>query len=135
MTALVIIVANGDGSIMQYGVKYLMGLATSKAFESVYWFPYILTLAVILLPYQLCYLGRIMVCRLDVFIWKIKIATIAINFILYLYCHRFFNPSSDDFSDAMILLWPYLIDWLFLIVPKVREELVKYLRAIRTKKD
>ena len=54
MTALVIIITNGDGSIMTYGVKSADGvLATSEAFASVIpWFPYVLTLAVVLFAFS-----------------------------------------------------------------------------------
>ncbi len=54
MTALVIIITNGDGSIMTYGVAEADGvLATSKAFASALpWFPYVLTVAVVLFAFS-----------------------------------------------------------------------------------
>ena len=54
MTALVIIITNGDNSIMQYGQGVGDGVgATSAAFASVIpWFPYVLTIAVVLFAFS-----------------------------------------------------------------------------------
>lgn len=142
MTALVIIVANGDGSIMQYGVKIPDGvLATSKAFESVLpWFPYILTLAVILFALSTMLSWSYYGLQAWMYLFgKSKIADYSYKI---LFCIFIVIGSSislgavTDFSDAMIFAMavPNLIG-CFLLFPKVREELVKYLRAIRTKKD
>lgn len=54
MTALVLIITNGDGSIMTYGVEVKEGVeVTSRAFASaIPWFPIILTIAVILFAFS-----------------------------------------------------------------------------------
>ena len=137
MTALVIIITNGDGAIMTYGVKSPDGvLATSKAFASVLpWFPYILTVAVVLFAFStmlswsyyglqgwMFLFGR---SKMSDYIYKI------------LFCLFIIIGSSaslgavTDFSDAMIFAMavPNVIG-LFFLFPKVREELSSYLKAI-----
>ncbi|MFT4603183.1 MAG: Na+/alanine symporter, partial [Arenicella sp.] len=54
MTALVLIITNGDGSIMVYGEKVTQGVeVTSAAFESaISFFPLILTIAVVLFAFS-----------------------------------------------------------------------------------
>ncbi len=140
MTALVIIITNGDGSIMTYGVKSPDGvLATSKAFASVLpWFPYILTLAVVLFAFSTMlswsYYGLqgwfFLFGRSDLARYTYKII-----FCLFIIVGSVASLSSvTDFSDAMIFAMavPNIIG-LVILFPKVRGELVKYLRAIKVK--
>lgn len=140
MTALVIIVANGDGSIMEYGVKVPDGvLATSTSFASVLpWFPYILTLAVILFALSTMLSWSYYGLQAWMYLFgKSKVAdyTYKILFCIFIVIGSSISLGAViDFSDAMIFAMavPNLIG-CFLLFPKVREELVKYLRAIRVK--
>ncbi len=140
MTALVIIITNGDGSIMTYGVKSPDGvLATSKAFASVIpWFPYVLTIAVVLFAFSTMlswsYYG------LQSWMYLFGRSKAADNAFKILFCLFIVVGSAaslgavTDFSDAMIFAMavPNLIG-LFFLFPKVREELVRYIKAIRSK--
>jgi len=138
MTALVIIITNGDGSIMQYGVKAPDGvLATSKAFASVIpWFPYVLTLAVVLFAISTMlswsYYG------LQAWMYLFGRSKVADYSYKVLFCIFIVIGSAvslgavTDFSDAMIFAMsvPNLIG-CFLLFPKVREELTRYIKAIK----
>lgn len=141
MTALVIIITNGDGSIMTYGVEAPDGvLATSKAFASVLpWFPYILTVAVVLFAFSTMLSWSYYGLQGWMFLFgRSKAADYAYK---VLFCLFIIVGSSaslgavTDFSDAMIFAMavPNIIGMFFLF-PKVREELVKYLKAIKVKK-
>lgn len=140
MTALVIIITNADGSIMEYGVKAPDGvLATSKAFESVLpWFPYILTVAVILFALSTMLSWSYYGLQSWMYLFgKSKIADYSYKIIFCVFIvigSAVSLGAVTDFSDAMIFAMavPNLIG-CFLLFPKVREELVKYLKAIRTK--
>ncbi len=139
MTALVIIITNLDGSIMTYGVKSPDGvLATSNAFASVLsWFPYVLTLAVVLFAFStmlswsyyglqgwMFLFGR---SKTSDYIYKIL-------FCLFIIVGSVASLKSvTDFSDAMIFAMsvPNIIG-IFFLFPKVREELRRYLRAIKS---
>ena len=140
MTALVIIIANGDGSIMEYGVKTPDGvLATSKAFASVLpWFPYILTLAVISFSLSTMLSWSYYGLQSWMYLFgKSKAADYSYKIIFCIFIVIGAPLSLGavvDFSDAMIFAMavPNLIG-CFLLFPKVRGELVKYLKAIRPK--
>lgn len=138
MTALVIIITNGDSSIMTYGVKSPDGvLATSKAFASVLpWFPYVLTIAVVLFAFSTMlswsYYG------LQSWMYLFGRSKVSANLYKLLFCLFIIVGSAaslsavTDFSDAMIFAMsvPNIIGMLFLF-PKVREELVIFLKAIK----
>lgn len=140
LTAFVIIVTNGDGSIMQYGVKAPDGvLATSKAFESVLpWFPYILTIAVILFALSTMLSWSYYGLQSWMYLFgksKLSDYSYKVVFCLFIIIGAAVSLGAvTDFSDAMIFAMavPNLIG-CFILFPKVREELVKYLKAIKKK--
>ncbi|MBL4568863.1 MAG: alanine:cation symporter family protein [Flavobacteriaceae bacterium] len=142
MTALVIIITNGDGSIMTYGVKSADGvLATSAAFESVIpWFPYVLTLAVVLFAFSTMLSWSYYGLQSWMFLFgrsKKSDYTYKVLFCLFIIIGSAASLGAvTDFSDAMIFAMavPNVIG-LFFLFPKVREELSRYLTAIKTKKS
>lgn len=149
MTALVIIFYN-SGGIFEYGgdstgAVLINGVAvggvtlTSMAFESVIpWFPYVLTLAVVLFAIS----TMISWSYYGLQSWKYlfgrsKIAdmTYKILFVIFIVIGAAASMKAVfDFSDAMILalVFPNMIG-LFILFPKVKEELVRYLKAINVK--
>ena len=143
LTALVIIVTNADtgGSIMTYGVKTPDGvLATSKAFASVMpWFPYILTVAVLLFAFSTMISWSYYGLQSWMYLFgrsKVSNYTYKVLFCLFVIVGSAASLGAvTDFSDAMIFAMavPNLIG-LFFLFPKVREELARYLRAIRVSK-
>ena len=143
LTALVIIVTNADtgGSIMTYGVKSPDGvLATSKAFASVMpWFPYLLTVAVVLFAFSTMISWSYYGLQSWMYLFgrsKVSNYTYKVLFCLFVIVGSAASLGAvTDFSDAMIFAMavPNLIG-LFFLFPKVREELARYLRAIRVSK-
>ena len=141
MTALVIIITNGDGSIMTYGVKSPDGvLATSKAFASVLpWFPYILTVAVVLFAFSTMLSWSYYGLQGWMFLFgrsKASDYAYKILFCLFVIIGSAASLGAvTDFSDAMIFAMavPNVIG-LFFLYPKVKEELTRYLDAIKAKK-
>ena len=137
MTALVIIITNGDGGIMTYGVKSPDGvLATSKAFASVIpWFPYVLTIAVVLFAFSTMLSWSYYGLQGWMFLFgrsKASDYTYKILFCLFVIIGSAASLEAvTEFSDAMIFAMavPNVIGLVFLF-PKVREELSKYLKAI-----
>lgn len=137
MTALVIIITNGNGEIMTYGVKSPDGvLATSKAFASVLpWFPYILTMAVVLFAFSTMLSWSYYGLQGWMFLFgrsKASDYAYKILFCLFVIIGSAASLGAvTDFSDAMIFAMavPNVIG-LFFLFPKVREELSKYLKAI-----
>ncbi|MBE7629058.1 alanine/glycine:cation symporter family protein [Tenacibaculum piscium] len=140
MTALVIIITNGDGGIMTYGTKSPDGvLATSKAFASVLpWFPYILTMAVVLFAFSTMLSWSYYGLQGWMFLFgRSKAADYAYKILFCLFVIIGSAASLGavtDFSDAMIFAMavPNVIG-LFFLYPKVKEELTKYLSAIKAK--
>ncbi len=140
MTALVIIISNGDGSIMTYGVKSPDGvLATSKAFASaIPWFPYVLTIAVVLFAFSTMLSWSYYGLQSWLFLFgRTKKADYAykILFCLFIVVGSAASLGAvTDFSDAMIFAMsvPNIIG-LFILFPKVRQELKRYLSAIKNK--
>lgn len=138
MTALVLVISNGDGSVMVYGQKVTQGVeATSRAFSaSISWFPLILTVAVVLFAFSTMiswsyygyqawtYLfGR---SKSAEYSYKVLFCVfVAIGAPLKL-------GSVIDFSDAMIfaMLVPNMVG-LFILAPKAKEELVRFKAAIK----
>jgi AGCS family alanine or glycine:cation symporter len=141
MTALVIIITNGNGEIMTYGVKSADGvLATSKAFASVIpWFPYVLTIAVVLFAFSTMLSWSYYGLQSWMYLFgrsKRSDYTYKILFCLFIIIGSAASLGAvTDFSDAMIFAMavPNVIG-LFFLFPKVREELAKYLTAIKAKK-
>ena len=141
MTALVIIITNGDGEIMTYGVKSPDGvLATSNAFGSVIpWFPYILTVAVVLFAFSTMLSWSYYGLQGWMFLFgrsKSSDYAYKILFCLFVIIGSAASLGAvTDFSDAMIFAMavPNIVG-LFFLFPKVREELTRYLNVIRFKK-
>ena len=149
MTALVIIFYN-SGGIFEYGgdssgAVLINGVAvggvtlTSMAFESVIsWFPYVLTLAVVLFAIS----TMISWSYYGLQSWKYlfgrsKIAdmTYKILFVIFIVIGAAASMKAVfDFSDAMILalVFPNMIG-LLILFPTVKDELIKYLKAINIK--
>ncbi len=140
MTALVIIITNIDGGFVTYGAADgLNGVnLTSTAFESVLpWFPYILTLAIVLFAFS----TMISWSYYGLQAWKYLFGKELWVDYLYkvLFCIFVVIGAAAslgavvDFSDAMIfaMIFPNMIG-LVILAPRVREELAKYLKALRS---
>ncbi|HWR32272.1 MAG TPA: alanine/glycine:cation symporter family protein [Chitinophagaceae bacterium] len=150
MTALVIIIFNGDGTMFPYGgdgkgnvILNATGASTSgvhltsMAYNDVIpHFSYVLTVAIVLFAFS----TMISWSYYGLQAWKYlfgrgKIADLSykILFLLFVVIGASVSLSAvTDFSDAMILamVFPNMIGLLFLF-PKVREELGRYLTAIK----
>lgn len=137
MTALVIIITNGDGGIMTYGVESPDGVeATSRAFASVIpWFPYVLTIAVVLFAFSTMLSWSYYGLQGWMYLFgrsKKSDYAYKIIFCLFIIIGSVATLGAvTDFSDAMIFAMsvPNIIG-LFFLFPKVRDELGRYLRAI-----
>ena len=138
MTALMLIVSNMDGEVMEYGVKVTKGVeATSKAFEmSISWFPWVLTIAVVLFAFSSMISWSYYGFQAWTFLFgKSKMVGNAYKVIFCLFVKiggAISLGSVIDFSDAMIfaMLVPNMIG-LFFLAPKVKEELKKYMEKIK----
>ena len=151
MTALVIIFYNsggvfeyggdGAGNVMVDGVSLGGVNLTSMAFESVLpWFPYVLTLAVVLFAIS----TMISWSYYGLQSWKFMFGRGKVSDMVYKVLFIIFvviGASSSmgavfAFSDAMILalVFPNMLGLMFLF-PKVRSELSKYLSAIKGTKE
>ncbi len=138
MTALVLVISNGDGSIMTYGQEVTEGVeVTSKAFaSSISWFPFVLTIAVILFAFS----TMISWSYYGYQAWTYLFGRSKSMEYLYkgLFCvfviigAAIQLGSVINFSDAMIfaMLVPNMIG-LFLLAPKAKEELKKFKTAIK----
>ena len=110
---------------------------TSKAFGSVLpWFPVVLTIAIVLFAVSTMISWSYYGLQSWMYLFgKSKVSDLSykILFLLFIVIGAAANMSSVwGFSDAMILalVFPNMIG-LFFLYPKVREELHKYLDAIR----
>lgn len=148
MTALVIIMYNQTGEVFNYGgdgtgsvvidgVTVEGAVLTSKAFASaIPWFPYILTLAIILFAISTMISWSYYGAQAWMYLFgKSRAAemTYKILFLVFVVIGAAANMSAIwGFSDAMILalVFPNMIG-LFFLFPKVKEELAKYLSAIK----
>lgn len=141
MTALVLIITNGDGSIMTYGVEVTQGVeVTSAAFESaIGFFPFILTIAVILFAFSTMISWSYYGYQAWTFLFGRG------KGVEYMYKGLFclfviVGAASQlgsviNFSDAMIfaMLVPNMIG-LFILAPRAKEELQKFMAKIRESK-
>jgi AGCS family alanine or glycine:cation symporter len=137
ITALVIIIANGDGSIMVYGEKAGGVTETSAAFATVLpWFPYILTIAVVLFAFSTMISWSYYGLQSWMYLFgRTKKAEYSYK---VLFCLMVIIGSSaslsavTDFSDAMIFAMsvPNLIG-LIIMRKKVKEELSKYMEYVK----
>jgi len=145
MTALVIIFFN-SANVFEYGSEMIVdgnvieGVAmTSMAFGSVLpWFPVVLTIAIVLFAISTMISWSYYGLQSWMYLFgKSKVSDLSykILFLLFIIIGAAANMSSVwGFSDAMILalVFPNMIG-LFFLYPKVREELHKYLAAIKGK--
>lgn len=137
MTALVLVISNSDGSIMEYGTAVTEGVeVTSKAFAAnISWFPLILTIAVILFAFSTMISWSYYGYQAWTFLFgrskSMEYLYKALFCVFVVVGAAIQLGSVIDFSDAMIfaMLVPNMIG-LFLLAPKVKEELNKFRRAI-----
>ncbi|MCB9201927.1 MAG: alanine:cation symporter family protein [Flavobacteriales bacterium] len=142
ITALVIILTNTDGTVMQYGVKEIDGvLATSRAFAKVLpWFPYVLTVAVFMFAFSTMLSWSYYGLQSWMYVFgrsKKSDYTFKIIFCLMIILGAAIELDSViNFSDAMIFAMaiPNIIG-LFILFPKVKEEVRKYIKAITEKEE
>lgn len=138
MTALVLVISNGDGSIMTYGQEVKQGVeVTSKAFSAtISWFPIILTLTVLLFAFSTMiswsYYGHQAWSYLFGRSKAVEYTYKALFCLFVVIGAASQLGSVIDFSDAMIfaMLVPNTIG-LFLLAPRAKEELVKFKNAIK----
>ncbi|MEM1328149.1 MAG: alanine/glycine:cation symporter family protein [Bacteroidota bacterium] len=151
MTALVIIFYNesggvfdyggdGNGSVVINGETVEGAVLTSMAFESVIpWFPYILTLAIVLFAISTMISWSYYGSQAWMYLFgRSKTSDLVYKFIFCLFIVVGAGASMDavwGFSDAMILglVFPNMIG-LFFLFPKVKEEVARYVGAIKEMK-
>ena len=154
LTALVIIIFNGDNTIFEYGATVGDGTAvmiqgqelsgagiTSAAFSEYISFsgPF-LTIAVVLFAVSTMISWSYYGLQSWVYVFgkgKVSDLTYKLLFLVFIVIGAAGDMSSVwAFSDAMILalVFPNMIG-LFILFPKVRKELEKYLNAISAKKS
>ncbi len=137
MTALVLIISNGDNSIMEYGTAVTEGVeVTSKAFAAnISWFPLILTVAVILFAFSTMISWSYYGYQAWTFLFgrsKTMEYTYKALFCVFVAVGAAVQLGSViNFSDAMIfaMLVPNMVG-LFILAPKVKEELIRFKKAI-----
>lgn len=142
MTALVLIITNGDGSIMTYGTEVTAGVeVTSAAFESaISFFPLILTIAVILFAFSTMISWSYYGYQAWTFLFgrsKRTEYTYKAIFCLFVIVGAAAQLGSViGFSDAMIfaMLVPNMIG-LFILAPVAKEELKKFMDKIKASKS
>jgi len=142
MTALVLIVSNGDGEIMTYGQKVTEGVqVTSKAFaSSISWFPIVLTIAVVLFAFSTMISWSYYGYQAWSFLFgrskAVEYAYKALFCVFVIIGAASQLGSVIDFSDAMIfaMLVPNMIG-LFFLAPVVRDELKKFLDKVKEQKS
>ncbi len=133
MTALVIIITGA-----YINVDGLSGVdLTSSAFETIIpWFPYVLTFAVVLFAFSTMLSWSYYGLQSWMYLFgRSKASDITYKFIFCIFIVIGAGATLDaviDFSDAMIfaMLVPNMVG-LFLLLPDVRSELKKYLKAIK----
>ena len=140
MTALVLIITNIKYGLFQYGDASLDGKGvelTAKAFDSsIPHFSIILTIAVILFAFSTMLSWSYYGLQGWKFIFgrsKAADMTYKLLFLFFVFVGASVKLGSVlNFSDAMIfaMVFPNIIGLVFL-APKVREELVRYLKAIK----
>lgn len=155
MTALVIVIFNIDGQMFEYGATAnsevvmlnpaegapasLGGVdLTSAAFESqISWFPKLLTVAVVLFALSTMISWSYYGMQAWKYLFgKSQVVDLAYKILFLAFIVIGASAKLDaviKFSDAMILalVFPNMVG-LFLLAPKVKEELNKYLEAIKT---
>ncbi|MEN8123695.1 MAG: alanine/glycine:cation symporter family protein [Bacteroidota bacterium] len=142
MTALVLIITNIKGGFFDYGVEIKQGVElTATAFDSVIpHFSIILTIAVILFAFSTMISWSYYGMQGWKFLFgkgKITDLIYKILFLLFVIIGASISLGAViDFSDAMIfaMVVPNMIG-LVLLSPKIKEELSKYLNAIKQNKS
>jgi alanine or glycine:cation symporter, AGCS family len=137
MTALVLIVSNTDGTLIVYGQEVQQGVeVTSRAFEaSISWFPIVLTIAVVLFAFSTMISWSYYGYQAWTYLFgrsKSVEYTYKALFCLFVIVGAASQLGSViNFSDAMIfaMLVPNMIG-LFLLAPKAKEELKKFMKVI-----
>ncbi|HHJ50276.1 MAG TPA: alanine:cation symporter family protein [Phaeodactylibacter sp.] len=136
MTALVIIVTGTYNNSTGDGVAL-----TSEAFQTVLpWFPYVLTVAVILFAFSTMISWSYYGLQAWMYLFgRSKVADLTYKLLFCTFVVIGASASLQnviDFSDAMIFAMavPNLIG-LFLLTPVVKEEMKRYLNAIRQMKE
>lgn len=141
MTALVIIITNFNGEVMQYGVEIKEGVEiTANAFNEVIPnFSIILTIAVILFAFS----TMISWSYYGMQGWKYLFGKGKITDLIYKILFLFFVVVGSsislgaviDFSDAMIfaMVVPNIIG-VVILAPVIKKELKRYMNAINKKK-
>ncbi len=142
MTALVIIITNFDGSVMQYGVPIKEGVEnTAIAFDSVIpHFSIILTIAVILFAFSTMISWSYYGMQGWIYLFGRGKVTELVYKLFFLFAVVIGASISlgavINFSDAMIfaMVVPNIIGVL-LLTPVVRKELKRYMKAINKKEE
>jgi len=141
MTALVLVITNIKGGFFDYGIEIKQGVElTATAFDSVIpHFSIILTIAVILFAFS----TMISWSYYGMQGWKFLFGKGKITDLVYKVLFLFFVIVGSsislgaviDFSDAMIfaMVVPNMIG-VVILSPKIKEELAKYLKAIKALK-
>lgn len=138
MTALVLVVSNTDGSLMVYGQEVQQGVeVTSRAFEaSISWFPFILMIAVVLFAFSTMISWSYYGYQAWTFLFGrskgVEYSYKALFCLFIIVGAASQLGSVINFSDAMIfaMLVPNMVG-LFLLAPKAKEELQRFMRVIR----
>ncbi len=151
MTALVIIIYNESGGVFEYGGNGAGSVVingqtvegsvlTSMAFaDTLPWFPYVLTLAIVLFAVSTMISWSYYGVQSWMYLFgrnKTMELVYKVIFCLFIVVGAAANMDAVwGFSDAMILalVFPNMIG-LFFLFPRVREELTRYLKAIREQK-
>ncbi len=142
MTALVLIITNIKGGFFDYGVEVKQGVElTATAFDSVIpHFSIILTIAVILFAFSTMISWSYYGMQGWKFLFgkgKFTDLVYKILFLLFVVIGASISLGAViDFSDAMIfaMVVPNMIG-LVLLSPRIKEELNKYMQAIKNKKS
>jgi AGCS family alanine or glycine:cation symporter len=138
MTALVLITCNMDGGIFTYGTEVSQGVeVTSQAFASqISFFPVVLTVAVILFAFSTMISWSYYGYQGWAYLFgrsKTMEYTYKALFCIFVVVGAAASLGSViDFSDAMIfaMMVPNMIG-LVMLAPKVRDELNRYMKAIK----
>lgn len=158
MTALVIVIFNIDGQMFDYGAAANNAVVmlnpaegapaslggvdlTSAAFESqISWFPQVLTIAVVLFALSTMISWSYYGMQAWKYLFgKSQVADLTYKILFLAFIVIGASAKLDaviKFSDAMILalVFPNMVG-LFLLAPKVKEELSRYLSAIAASKN
>ena len=142
MTALVIIIANFDNNIIQYGVEVKEGVElTATAFDSaIPHFSIVLTIAVILFAFSTMISWSYYGMQGWIYLFgrgKVTELVYKLLFCIFIWVGSVISLGSViNFSDAMIfaMVVPNIIG-VVLLTPVVRKELNRYMKAIRLKHD